>query len=80
MFEQRRYRAADQSLGCRRENRCRFDGQIDGRLGGYTFEKGYTLAKGYTLEKGYRLEEESYIVHSTPPPRRSEPKSPQPRL
>jgi hypothetical protein len=85
MFEQERHRAADQSLGCRREHQWRADGQIDDRLGGCTFEKGYTLEKGYILEKGHTLErdhsleEESYIVHS-PPPRRSEPKSPQSRL
>ena len=81
MFEQKRYRAADQSPACRWSERCRFDGQIAGRLGGCTLEKGYSFAKGYTLETDYRLVEEgSYIVHSPPTPRWSEPKSPQWRL
>jgi hypothetical protein len=89
-FAGRRYKAADQSPGCRRY-RCRFDwefdGKLDDRLGGCTFEEAYTFEKGYTLERGYRLEEGcrleepgNHIVHSPPPPRRSEPKCPQLRL
>src|SRR5262249_6160670 len=68
ILDEKRHRAADQSQGCRRDNR-RTDaghGQSGGSLDGHIFEKGHIVEKGHRLGHRCRLEAKRRIVRSPP--------------